>query len=635
MRALFAAMNVNSLLAQALVYLAAGVISVPIAKRLGLGSVLGYLLAGVAVGPFALDLVGQPGDVMGFAAFGVVILLFLIGLEVRPALLWKMKTTIFGLGGGQLAVTALAITAAGTAFGVDWRTALAAGLILAMSSTAIVLQGLEEKDLRKGPVGEVSFGVLLFQDLAVIPLFALIPLLGASPAASVAAAGQGASAVANLPGWERALVVVAAVAVVVVGGRYLTRPLFRFIAATRMREIFTASALLLVVAVATLMEAVGLSPALGAFLSGVVLAESEFRRELETDIEPFRGLLLGLFFITVGAGLDVGMVVGRPLLIVGMVVGLMALKAVAMYAAGRLFRVPPRTAATAGIALAQGGEFAFVLLGFAHGVRVLDAGTVRLLTAVVAVSMAATPLVFAAYERLVLSRVGPREEPERLPFDEGDPDAIIAGFGRFGQIATRLLIANEFKVVLLDSSVDQIDQIRRFGWRVHYGDASRLDLLRTAGAEKARLLVVAIDDRDKTLEIVETAKQAFPHLTVIARAYDRPHAYELLKRGAAYVERETYESALNLGRQALVRLGFGERRALKAAVLFREHDAELFRELQASYGQEDKYISASRASRETFQRLIRAEMKELAEEDEEAADGRETPRRVEAGADRV
>jgi monovalent cation:proton antiporter-2 (CPA2) family protein len=629
-------MNVNSLLAQALVYLAAGVVSVPIAKRLGLGSVLGYLLAGVVVGPYALDLVGQPGDVMGFAAFGVVILLFLIGLEVRPALLWKMRTTIFGLGGGQLGVTAVAITAAGAAFGVGWRTALAAGLILAMSSTAIVLQGLEENDLRKGPVGEVSFGVLLFQDLAVIPLFALIPLLGASPAASVAAAGQGASAVADLPGWERALVVVAAVAVVVVGGRYLTRPLFRFIAATRLREIFTASALLLVVAVATLMEAVGLSPALGAFLSGVVLAESEFRRELETDIEPFRGLLLGLFFITVGAGMDIGMVVDRPLLIVGLVVGLMALKAAAMYAAGRLFRVSPRTAATAGIALAQGGEFAFVLLGFAQGVRVLDAGTVRLLTAVVAVSMAATPLVFAAYERLVLSRAQPHDEPERLPFDERAPDAIIAGFGRFGQIATRMLVANDFRVVLLDSNPDQIDLVRRFGgWRVHYGDASRLDLLRTAGAEKAKLLVVAVDDRDKALEVVEAAKQTFPHLTVVARAYDRPHAYELLKRGADYVERETYESALNLGRQALVRLGFGERRALKAAVLFREHDAALFRELQQSYGQEDKYISASRASRETFQRLIRAEMKQLAEEDEEAAAGRETPRRVEAGADQV
>lgn len=630
-------MSANSLLLQALVYLAAGVVSVPIAKRLGLGSVLGYLAAGVIVGPFVLNLVGPAGDVLRFAEFGVVILLFLIGLEVRPALLWKLRTAIFGLGGGQIAVTGLAVTAIALAFGLNWRTGLAAGLILAMSSTAIVLQGLEEKDLRKGPVGEASFGVLLFQDLAVIPLFALLPLLAAAPT-SVKPDGGGAAFLNDLPGWEHALLVLAAVGVVVIGGRYLTRPLFRFIAATRLREIFTASALLLVVAVAALMETVGLSPALGAFLAGVVLAESEFRRELETDIEPFRGLLLGLFFITVGAGLDVGLVAGRPLLVVGLVIGLMVLKAAAMYVTGRLFRMPSRTAATTAVALAQGGEFAFVLLGFAAGARVLSAEDARLLTAVVAVSMAATPLVFAAYERLVLNRQENRPEPERLPFDEGDPDAIIAGFGRFGQIATRLLVANEFKVVLLDASVEQIETIRRFGWRVHYGDASRLDLLRTAGAEKAKLLVVAIDDRDKALEIVAAAKEAFPHLSVIARAYDRPAAYELLQRGADYVERETYESALNFGRQALVRLGLGERRALKAAVLFRDRDAELFREMQANYGQDDRYISASRASRETFERLITAEMAQLGEE--EAAEdhhraGRETSRRVEDGAEQV
>jgi glutathione-regulated potassium-efflux system ancillary protein KefC/glutathione-regulated potassium-efflux system protein KefB len=630
-------LSANSLLVQALVYLAAGVVSVPIAKRLGLGSVLGYLLAGVAVGPFALDLVGQAGDVMRFAEFGVVILLFLIGLEVRPALLWKLRTAIFGLGGGQLALTALAITALAAAFGLGWRMGLAAGLILAMSSTAIVLQGLEEKDLRKGAVGEASFGVLLFQDISVIPLFALLPLLAAAPMAN--APDHGASMLEDLPGWEHALLVLAAVAVVVVGGRYLTRPLFRFIAATRLREIFTASTLLLVVAVAALMETVGLSPALGAFLAGVVLAESEFRRELETDIEPFRGLLLGLFFITVGAGLDVGLVAARPLLVAGLVIGLMVLKAAAMYATGRLFRLGGRTAATTAVALAQGGEFAFVLLGFAAGARVLSGEDARLLTAVVAVSMAATPLVFAAYERLVLSRQERRPEPERLAFDEGDPDAIVAGFGRFGQIATRLLVTNDFKVVLLDAAVEQIDLVRRFGgWRVHYGDASRLDLLRTAGAEKAKLLVVAIDDRDKALEIVAAAKEAFPQLTVIARAYDRPHAYELLKRGADYVERETYESALNFGRQALVRLGVGERRALKAAILFRDRDAELFRELQANYGQDDQYISANRASRETFERLMRAEMTQLAEE-EAAEDGhaasRETSRRVEDGAEQV
>ncbi|WP_334161098.1 monovalent cation:proton antiporter-2 (CPA2) family protein [Phenylobacterium sp.] len=630
-------MNGQPLLIQALVYLTAGVISVPIAKRLGLGSVLGYLLAGVVVGPFALDLVGESEDVMRFAEFGVVILLFLIGLEVRPALLWRMRTNIFGLGLGQMVATALLLSAGAWALGLDWRVALAAGAILAMSSTAIVLQSLEERGLRQGPVGEASFGVLLFQDLAVIPMFALLPLLATGAAhGGGEAGGHGGMLLEGLPAWVRPLAVIAAVAVVVIVGRYLTLPLFRFIAAARLREIFTASALLLVVAVAALMELVGLSPALGAFLAGVVLAESEFRRELETDIEPFRGLLLGLFFITVGAGLDLALVASQPLLILALVIGLMTINTLAMYGVARVFRVPHRTALTTGVILAQSGEFAFVLLGFAVGAGVLGLELSRLLTAVVAVSMAATPLVFAAYERLLLNRQAPRPEPERLPFDEGDPDVIVAGFGRFGQIATRLLMANGFNVVLLDNSIESIDLVRRFGWRVHYGDASRLDLLRTAGADKARLLIIAIDDRDKAKELVELAKESFPHLSVLARAYDRPHAYELLAAGADGVEREMYESALNFGRRALVHLGMGERRALKAAVVFREHDAALFKKLQPAYGEEERYIMATRASRETFEKLIRAEMARITDEDEDETEGAgESPRRVEAGGGRV
>jgi monovalent cation:proton antiporter-2 (CPA2) family protein len=630
-------MNAHSLLTQALVYLAAGVISVPIAKRLGLGSVLGYLIAGVLVGPFLLNLVGRPAEVQKFAEFGVVILLFLIGLEVRPALLWKLRTAIFGLGLAQLLGTGALIAAAALAFGLDWRVGAAVGLILAMSSTAIVLQSLEEKGIRQGPVGEASFGVLLFQDLAVIPLFALLPLL--APAGSAApAASHGANLLAGFSGWIQALAQLAAVALVVVGGRYLTQPLFRFIAAARLREIFTASALLLVIAVAALMELVGLSPALGAFLAGVVLAESEFRRELETDIEPFRGLLLGLFFITVGAGLDLGLVAAHPFAVAGLVAGLIVLKTLAMYAAGRLFRHSHRTALSTAVALAQGGEFAFVLLGFVLGAQVMDAGLAHLLTAVVAVSMAATPLVTAGYDRLVVSRPDQRAEPERLPFDEGDPDVIVAGFGRFGQIAARLLIANKFKVVLLDSSIEAIETIRRFGWRVHYGDASRLDLLRTAGAEKAKLLLIAIDDRDKALEIAEAAKEAFPQLFIVARAFDRPHAFELLARGVDWAERETYESALNFGRHALEGLGFTDRRALKAAVVFREHDNQLFRQQQASYGQgEEQYVSAVRASRETFERLIQAEMARVAEEEDGEEDEAppKGPRRLEADKERV
>ena len=408
-----------------------------------------------------------------------------------------------------------------------------------------------------------------------------------------------------------------AVSAIVGGGRYLTQPIFRFIAAARLREIFTASALLLLVAVAALMELVGFSPALGAFLAGVVLAESEFRRELETDIEPFRGLLLGLFFITVGAGLDLKLVADRPWLVLGLVAGLIVLKALAMYGAARLFRTPARTAAIIGVALAQGGEFAFVLLAFAVGARVLPPELSRLFAAVIAVSMAAAPLLLAAFDRLVLSRGPELEEPERIPFDQADPDVIVAGFGRFGQIAARLLMANAFKVVTLESSIEQIDILRRFGWRVHYGDAARLDLLRSAGAEKARLLLVAIDDRDKAVELVEAAKQAFPHLKIVARAWDRRHAYELLRRGADVVERETFEGALNMGRRALVSLGVPERRALKSAVVFRDHDRRLFDKLAPLAGEEERYVLASRDSRETMERLLSAEMARLAEEDEE------------------
>ena len=376
---------------------------------------------------------------------------------------------------------------------------------------------------------------------------------------------------------------------------------------------------------------------MGAFLAGVVLAESEFRRELETDIEPFRGLLLGLFFITVGSGLDLGLVAEHPFAVAGLVFGLMVLKTLAMYVAGRIFRHPHRVALTTAVGLAQGGEFAFVLLGFVLGAHVMGPGLAHLLTAVVAVSMAATPLATAAYDRFVVNRPDTRAEPERLPFDEGAPDVIVAGFGRFGQIATRLLLANNFQVVLLESSIEQIEIIRRFGWRVHYGDASRIDLLRTAGADKAKLLLVAIDDRDKASEMVEAAHEAFPNLTILARAFDRRHAYELLKTPGVTVERETFESALNYGRKALLKLGVSERRALRAAIGFRAQDDKFFMERAPIAGEEENYIMASRDSRETTERLLRAEMAKIVEEEERerAEAGKGEPRRLEADKERV
>nr|WP_278253909.1 monovalent cation:proton antiporter-2 (CPA2) family protein [Caulobacter sp. CCUG 60055] len=600
---------------QALVYLAASVVSVPVAKRLGLGSVLGYLIAGAVIGPWALNLVGDQKDVMSFAEFGVVILLFLIGLEVRPALLWSMRGAIFGLGGAQVAATAVTVAGASMALGLDWRQALAVGLVLAMSSTAIVLQTLDEKGLRSGPVGRAAFGVLLLQDLSVIPLFALLPLLSADGGAAhaSASAAQSHSLIAALPAWLQTVAVLGAVAVVVGGGRYLVRPVFRFIAAARLREIFTASALLLVVAVAVLMELVGLSPALGAFLAGVVLAESEFRRELETDIEPFRGLLLGLFFITVGAGIDFGLVAHRPLQLVGVVLGLMTLKFLVMFGLARLAGASSRPAAAVATALAQGGEFAFVLLTFTVGAGVIGAELAALLTAAVALSMALTPLAMLAYERIAtaLDAAMPSVEPEDTPFDEGPPDVVIAGFGRFGQVVGRLLTANGFQTAVLDSDIEQIDLLRRFGRPVHYGDATRIDLLRSAGAETAKLLVIALDDREKTVELAEKAREAFPHLKILARAWDRRHAYDLLRNGADVVERETFEGALFLGQKALKLMGFRSHRAHRAANLFRRHDRRTFAELAPIWGQEENYILASRDAAQTMDRLLQADLQRM------------------------
>lgn len=603
----------DGLLLQTVVYLAAAAISAPIAKRLGLGAVLGYLIAGLVIGPFALNLVGETEEVGHVAEFGVVMLLFLIGLEVRPALLWSLRTAIFGVGLGQVVGTSAVLTAAGLAFGLDWRHALAIGLILSMSSTAIVLQMLEEQGLRRGPAGRATFGVLLFQDLAVIPLLAFLPLLAVATPGAVETA-HGAGPLDGQPAWIRALATLAAVGGIVVAGRYLTRPVFRFIAGLQLRETFTATALLLVVGVAALMQSVGLSPALGAFLAGVVLAESEFRRELETDIEPFRGLLLGLFFITVGAGLNVTLVLDQPLLLAGLVAGLIVLKGLVMTLTARAFGETWREAGTAGAALAQGGEFAFVLLTFAVSSHVLDTPLAALITAAVALSMAATPLVFALYRRLSRARAEIPEEPENQ-FEDDEPPVLIAGFGRFGQIVGRVLNANGFPTSVLESSVEQIGLLRRFGQRVYYGDALRLDLLRAAGADKAKVLVIAIDNPDKATELVEMARQEFPHLTVLARAFDRRHAYDLLNKGAQVVERETFEGGLALAAETLRAMGWRAYRAERAARLFRMHDEKLFEELRPLWGDEERFTVASRESSPRMADLLRADVARLGDDD--------------------
>ena len=530
----------HSPLLQAFVYLAAALITVPIAKRLGLGSVPGYVIAGAAIGPSGLKLLGAPGEVMHVAEFGVVIMLFLIGLEMAPSLLWRLRAAILGLGAAQVIVTGLVFSAIALALGLDWRAALACGFILALSSTAIAMQSLRERSLGDSEPGRAAFAVLLFQDIAVIPLLALLPLLATQP---VPAAD---TPLAHLPAWAQGLATIAAVGGVILIGRVAMRPLFLFIANTGLREIFTIAALAIVVGVAVLMQAVGLSPALGAFVAGVVLAESEFRHEIETDIEPFRGLLLGLFFITVGASVDFKLLAEKPGQIAALVASLLIVKAGVMFALARLAPLKNRDALVVALACAQGGEFAFVLFGMTSTLGVLEPEIGNLLVAVVALSMAATPLLFLVGDRITRRIPKPDVRPDE-EIESDRPHALIAGFGRFGQVVGRLLIANGYRTSVLDSSASQIDLLRGFGQKVNYGDASRVDLLRAAGAETAKLFIIAVDDQEKALEIADDVKRHFPHLTILARAYDRNHAYNLRSRGVETIERETFEGALRLG----------------------------------------------------------------------------------------
>jgi monovalent cation:proton antiporter-2 (CPA2) family protein len=592
---------------QAFVYLAAAVVSVPIAKRLGLGSVLGYLLAGVAIGPFVLGLIGDEGqDVMHFAEFGVVMMLFLIGLELQPALLWRMRGPILGLGGLQVALTTAALATVGIAVGLGWRPAVAVGMILALSSTAIVLQTLAEKGLMGTDGGRSAFSVLLFQDIAVIPMLALLPLLATTGGGHAASAGDhGSTWVEGLPAWGQTLAVLAAVAVIVVGGRYLTRPAFRFIARTRLREIFTAAALMLVIGIALLMTKVGLSPALGTFLAGVVLATSEYRHELETDIDPFKGLLLGVFFIAVGASIDFRLIAASPGLIAGLVAALIGIKLVLLLLLGRAFRLGLDQNLLFAFALAQGGEFAFVLFSFAGQHHVLGPDLTAPLVAVVAVTMALTPVLLLVNEKLLQPRVGTRERDEREAdeMDEAAP-VIIAGYGRVGNIVGRMLTANGVEATVLDHDSDQVDLLRRFGQRVFYGDATRHDLLESAGAANAKVLIVAVDDHETVLKLVETARKHWPHLEIMARAVGRTEAYDLLDAGVDHVYRETFDSSLRIGVDALRALGHPAYDAHRRGRAFRRHDERMLRELAAHRGDRATYIREANRRREEMERVL-------------------------------
>ncbi|ELV8676571.1 cation:proton antiporter [Vibrio vulnificus] len=548
---------------QAFIYLIAAVIAVPLAKRFGLGSVLGYLIAGVVIGPI-VGLVGEETTtIQHFAEFGVVMMLFLVGLELEPKMLWAMRNRLLGLGGLQVAGTAGIIVAIAVYFGQVWTTALAIGLIFALSSTAIVLQTFNEKRLSKTEGGKNAFSVLLFQDIAVIPMLAFIPLLALPELVeqaqqSIQSASEHheqLSLVAGLPGWAYGIVITLSIGVVIVGGHYLSRPIFRYVADSGLREIFTAAALMLVIGIATLMSLVGLSPALGTFLAGVMLANSEFRHELESNIEPFKGLLLGLFFITVGAGIDFTILFNKFGTIIGFTLAVMLLKALVLLALSFIFRIKGSDRWLFALSLAQAGEFGFVLLSFSVQNHVISTSLSQQLSLVVAISMFLTPGLFILFDRVILPKFATKFN-ERADDDIDEKGTvIIAGIGRFGQIVNRLLLSNGIKTVALDYQANQVDVMRQIGTQAYFGDVTRPDILHTAGIEEAAAIVVAIDNRDASVELVKQVKHAYPSVKVIARAFDRGHGYRLRQAGADVIESETYHSALEVGGQTMKLLG--------------------------------------------------------------------------------
>ena len=595
-------MHLSDFLLGAFVYLTAAVIAAPLATRLGLGSVMGYLLAGIVIGPAVLGLVGREGaDVMHFAEFGVIVMLFLVGLELQPSKLWELRKPILGLGGLQVTLTAGVIALASWLLGTTWQTAIAVGLVLAMSSTAIVLQSLGERGLLKTAAGQSSFSVLLFQDIAVIPILALLPLIAVSHGAE----DHNSSLIADLPAWAQGLLVLAAVAVIILAGRYLMRPLFRLVAGSGIREIFVAFALLIVVGITLLMQFVGLSAALGTFLAGVVLAESEYRHELEMDLDPFKGLLLAVFFMAVGAGIDFSLLASQPLTIAGLVLGFVAIKLAVLYGLGRAFRMSLPDASRFSFSLAQGGEFAFVLISFAAGLGLLAATQSGMLVAAVAISMALAPLLMLLDENVLQPRFvknGNTREADII--DGGGARVIIAGHGRYGMTVNRLLGASGISSVVLDHDVEQIDALRKFGYKVYYGDASRLDLLEAAGAKDAQILVVAVDDRAKINEIVEIAKQHFPHLKLFARAWDRVHAYELINLGVMGVHRELFASSVEMGKDVMRALGQHPFEAHRASRIFMAHDEQLIRKAAQHVDDEAALVDIARKGRAEIENVI-------------------------------
>lgn len=580
-------------LMQAIIYLGAAVLCVPLAKRLGLGSVLGYLAAGILIGPFIFGLIGKEGkDIMEFAEFGVVMMLFLIGLELEPSRLWKIRKLILGLGGSQVLTTAGIFFILGLAFRLSWQSALAVALALAMSSTAIVMQSLKEKGLNDSNAGQNSFAVLLFQDLSVIPILSLIPLLVFDPSAGAAVAE---GPLKGLPGWLQTSAVLGAVGVVILIGRFAIVPLLRVIARTRLRELFTASALLIVVGIAYLMHLVGLSPALGTFLAGVILANSEFKHELESDLDPFKGLLLGLFFMGVGASINFHLIAIQPGLILALTLLVISVKTIVLFTVGKLFKTSFDQNMLFALGLSQVGEFAFVLFAFIGQTKILSPDQTGIMMAVTAISMTLTPLLLIVNERLIQPRFGTLEKVQREP-DRIDlrNRVIIAGFSHFGSTIGRFLRANGVQATILDNDSDRVDLLRKMGFRVYYGDVTRVDLLESAGAAEADVLIVAIDSQETAARLAEITKKHFPGLELMVRTKDRDSAYDLIDLGIKNVYREHVDTSVRLGINVLKKLGFRAYTATRAGQNFIRYDEEALPKLAATRHNKKNYISLVR-----------------------------------------
>ena len=564
----------------ATVYLLTMIIAVPVSTRLGLGSVLGYLISGIIIGPvLGLAGRGEMDDLQHFAEFGVVMMLFIIGLELEPRSLWGMRRRLVGLGGLQIAGTMALIFAASMALNQTWQVALALGMILALSSTAIVLQTLSEKNLMQTRGGRDTFAVLLTQDIAVIPMLALMPLLASNPGGATSEESVGGAFMAQLPSWGAALVTLAAIAFVILAGNYAVRPLFRFVHSARLREMDTVMALFIVVGIASLMSFVGLSPALGTFLAGVMLASSEFKHELESQIEPFKGLLLGVFFITVGAGMDFQLLSEMPVIVIGVTVVLIAIKAGVLHLIARIVKMHPRDRSLFTLSLAQAGEFGFVLISYAVALNVLPDRLAQGFLLVIALSMLMTPLLFIANDQISRRLVDPMSENHRPDEIDDQQPIIIAGVGRFGQVVNRLVTFSGLKTTVLDHDLKLIQLMRRFGFKGYFGDPTRPEILAAAGLDKAQILVAALDNPESNLKLVQYAREKRSDITIIARARDRITVYQLYKAGADHIVREMYDSSLRVGRYVLENAGFSEYEAHEAEAIFYKIDRASLRDL--------------------------------------------------------